>query len=188
MRTVSTKAIAAAVALFLLALIPLSAQADTYSATATLTVTIPPRPVTAVVQPGCAFVVTASTHKAYCTATLLVADPTLINNGWRVSLGVSSFSNACGGSLVPNSLIVDSYEDVVVINGQPVDTQGGPKKQANSVGQTSSPSNPLLVAKPGFGNGAYSLTMVLRLSVPAKTTPCTYVPKFVVGIQYGSSA
>lgn len=182
-----TKAFTVVAALFLLTLVPFSAQGETIgSATTTLTVTLPPRPVSANVDPGCAFVVTSSTKKAYCTVKLSVADPTVINNGWRVSLGISSFSNACGGSLVPNSLIVDSYEGVVVINGQPVDSHGGPRKLSNSVGQTSNPSNPLLVAKPGYGNGAYSMTMVLRLSVPAKTMPCTYVPTFAVGIQYGS--
>jgi hypothetical protein len=186
----STTAILAIVALFALAAVPLTARGEPAGTTATMTlsVTIPPSPVVANVLPGCQFVVVQGQNKAYCTATLIVADPTLINQGWRVSLGISSFSNACGGSLVSNSLIIDSHQPVQLINGQPVDSKGGPSKVSNSVGQKANPSNPLLVAKPGYGNGAYALTMVLRLSYPAKTKPCTYLPTFAVAIQYGSGA
>jgi hypothetical protein len=182
----SKTAITAIIALFLLAMVPpLSAQGETISATTTLTVTIPPRPVSANVDPGCAFVVTSSTKKAYCTVTLNVADPTVLNNGWRVTLSVLEFTNTCGGSLPPNALTIDSAGTVVVINGQPVGQRGGPKVGANSVGQSLNSSKPTLVAKPGFGNGAYSVDLRLRLSVPSKTKPCTYVPTFVVGISYG---
>jgi hypothetical protein len=78
-------------------MLPSTVSAETVTpATATLSVTVPRMPLAAVVQPGREFVVAASTKKAYCTVTLIVADPTLMNKGWRVSLGVSSFSNACG--------------------------------------------------------------------------------------------
>jgi hypothetical protein len=146
------------------------------SASATLSVVVPPRPLTAVALPGCSFTVTKGTKKAYCLVTIVVADPTLRNLGWRVTLSATHFSCVCGGTLPPNALTVFHADDVVVLNGQPVDRHGGPAVRAQAVGRTPASNAPLFVASPGFGNGAYSVTLTLRLSVPANTVPGTYVP------------
>ncbi|MEA2527973.1 MAG: hypothetical protein QOF73_5200 [Thermomicrobiales bacterium] len=182
-RNASMKAkLATTLILLILASMPVSALADTTSATATLTLVIPYRPPAAEVLPGCQFVVTAGGHKAYCTVTLIAADPTLRNKGWRVTLAVAGFSCTCNGTLPPNSLTIDSATAPTLINGQPVDSKGGPKLQANSVGQNTNSSRAQLVAKPGYGNGAYSVTMVLRLSYPYKTVPGTYIPTWLLSV------
>jgi hypothetical protein len=165
-----------------LALAPAAAMAST-TATTTLTVVIPPRPAQGGVIESCdGFVVTSSSHKSTCTVTIGVVDPTLHNTGWRLSLNATNFTCTCGGTLPPNALIVESVSGPVVIDGQPVDSKGGPKLQANSVGRSPDESRPLLVASPGFGNGAYSMTLTLRLSYPANTTPGLYVPTWVVTV------
>jgi hypothetical protein len=161
-------------------LLPTAALADSLSSTATVTVVVPPMPLAAEVQPGCAFAVEDGAHKAYCTVTLIVADPTLHNTGWKIALAATDFTCTCGGSLVPNALTVDAANAVVVINGQEVDPRGGPRLQANSIGRSTTSSPPVFVAKPGYGNGAYSVTLRLRLSVPAHTTPGSYVPEWSV--------
>lgn len=147
------------------------------------TVVIPQRPAQGGVVASCdGFVVTATEHKAYCTVTVAVADPTLHNTGWRLSLNATDFTCTCGGTLPPNALIVESSSGPVVISGQPVDSKGGPNLQVNSVGRSPDGSRPLMVAKPGFGNGAYTMTLTLRLSYPAKTKPGLYVPAWVVNV------
>jgi len=173
------RCIAAIVCVMFLAF-PASTLADTYSATATVSVTIPPMPLAAVVQPGCEFVIGASIDKAYCTVTLIVADPTLRNTGWKITLAATDLTCTCNGLLPSNALTIDSSDEVVLINGQEIDRHGGPRLLANSIGRSTNSSQPLLVAKPDFGNGAYSVTLRLRLSVPAHSTPGTYVPVWSV--------
>jgi hypothetical protein len=168
--------------LVILALIPAVALANT-TATTTLTLVILDQPARGAVVSSCdGFVVTANANKAYCTIIVAVADPTLKNNGWKLSLNATNFTCACGGTLPPNALTVESSSGPVLINGQPIDSKGGPSLQANAVGRSPDGSRPLLVAKPGYGNGAYAVTLTLRLSYPAQTTPGLYVPTWVVNV------
>ncbi|MEA2585491.1 MAG: hypothetical protein QOF33_3576 [Thermomicrobiales bacterium] len=191
--------------LLLLAFLPARALADSTSATATLSVLVPPMPVAAAVLPGCQFVVTAGAKKAYCTVTLIMADSTLRNKGWQAKLAVTSFSCACGGKLSPKSLTVHSAQGPTLINGQPVSTKGGPKfvrddhdddedddddddegEHDDGDGWSLSSSRPLVIAKPGYGNGAYSVTLVLELTIPKKTVPGTYIPTWFVSMTPGT--
>lgn len=176
---------ARALVLIALALLPAGAQAGTVigTATTTLTVTLPPRPLVGEVTSSCAFVVVQGGHKATCWVTVSVADPTAQNDGWKLGLSVSGLTCTCGGTLPPSSLTIQSSNGPTLINGQPVSAQGGPKLQANSVGQSATPHNALLVAKPGYGNGAYTVAVELRLSYPANAKPGTYVPTWVVEVE-----
>ena len=163
------------------ALVPTAVIAQT--ATTTLTVTVPERPLQAGVLSSCdGFVVTSASHSATCSVTVEVVDPTLHNTGWRLSLSASRIACDCGGTLPPDALTVALTTGPVFIDGQPVDPQGGPRLEANAVGRGPSSKTPLLVAKPGFGNGAYSVTVELRLMYPAHTTPGVYVPTWVVTV------
>jgi len=169
--------------LFLLsiAFLPASALADT-TATTTLTITIPERPVSAEVLTLCEFVVVEGEHSASCTITVAVADPTVRNVGWRLGLTATNIACECGGTLPPNSLAVSGSSGLTVIQGQAIDATGGPRLQANAVGRGLSQHASLLVAKPGYGNGAYAVTVQLRLMYPAKTAPGVYVPEWSLAI------
>jgi hypothetical protein len=165
-----------------LALVPVAALANP-SATTSISIIIPEQPADGGVISSCdGFQVTTSANKAYCTITVAVGDATLQNKGWKLSLNATNFTCACGGTLPPNALTIESSSGPVLINGQPIDLKGGPSLQANAVGRSPDGSRPLLVAKPGYGNGAYAVTLTLRLSYPAKMTPGLYVPTWVVNV------
>ncbi len=164
-----------------LAILPTGVMADT-TATTTLTVTIPERPVMAEVLNPCEFVVVEGGHSATCTITVAIADPTVRNVGWRLGLAAETISCECGGTLPPNALTVSASSGLTVIQGQPIDATGGPRLQANAVGRGLSPHASLLVAKPGYGNGAYAVTVQLRLMYPTNTAPGVYVPDWSFAI------
>lgn len=71
---------------------------------------------------------------------------------------------------------------LTVVDGQPLDAIGGPKLDATAVGRGLTPEASLLVAKPGYGNGPYSVTIQVRLNCPEDAISGTYVPTCSVQI------
>jgi hypothetical protein len=155
---------------------PVTVSADTLSSTATVSVVVPVQPLSALIEDECEFVVGPKTNKTFCTLTLVVAQPTVHNSGWVASLSYARIGCSCGHTLTPRALVVADSEDVVVINGQSVDQKSGPKLVANSISPSGKASQPFFRAKGDFGNGAYSVTVTLRLDVPAHTPQGTYIP------------
>lgn len=163
-------------------LLPSGARADGLSATATLSVTILPTPLAATLLPGCQFTVSPTTETATCRATLLVSSPTPSAFGWRVTLAAAKVTCGCGQTLPTKSLVIDGSDEVVFVNGQPVDTVGGPRFPTASMKRSLAKSRPVLLARPTYGNGAYSVTMVIRLNVPKHAGAGVYVPTWTIGL------
>jgi len=161
-----------------LALIPGAALAQT--STATLRVVVPERPLQANVTSSCAaFDVTPSNRAATCTLTIEVVDPTLHNTGWNLSLSATRIECVCGGALPPEALIIASINGPVWNEGQLPDSVNGPKLQTAAVGFAPDPARPLMTANAGHGNGAYAITVTVRLTYTNETASGAYVPTWV---------
>jgi hypothetical protein len=167
--------------------LPASGAFAQQSASLTLTFTIRPMPLVAEVQPSCQFVVSAGATTADCTASVLVAQPTFEEDGWRMSLAAASIADPRTGSTLPvSALSLVPGSSLSVQGGQPIDTTGGPYLATARLSSTFDSARTILVAEPGFGNGSYLATVNFRLSLPPDAAPGTYVPSWIVGVSNGT--
>jgi hypothetical protein len=183
MRT--TRIMWAALIALLLCLTSTTAEAQ-QTASRVFTVTVQPSPLLADVKSGCTFVVERGSNVADCTATIRVAQPTLETRGWRLGLSVSGLINqATGASLPASAVAILAGGAVSATAGQSIDAAGGPHLPAQTINASLDQSRPVVVAEPGFGNGAYTVTIRLRLTLPEGAEAGTYVPGWSIDVANG---
>jgi hypothetical protein len=113
--------------------------------------------------------------------SLLVAQPTLQPNGWTVSLAVHGISNTATGETLPiDGLRMLDGGSVETKSGQRADRVAGPRLALPLPDATFAVAQPILVADPAFGNGAYEATIQLRLALPPDAVPGVYRPAFAI--------
>jgi hypothetical protein len=166
-------------------LIPFDQHAAAHSASISLTLEIEPAPLVARVDSNCVFVVNGPATLS-CGIVLLVGQPTHTDAGWRVSLATTGVVDTDSGKALPaDALSLAGVEPVVFDQGQAIDLVGGPSYTSSGTGQTLDTPRPVLVAEPGFGNGVYSETIRLVLTVPEGAAPGNYVPEWSIDIASG---
>jgi hypothetical protein len=176
-----------ALALALACLLSTSDCFASRTASFTVTVTIPEYPLMATVLPGCEFVFGGGEEVVECTAELLLAQPTLETDGWRLELSIDDVRDINTTSALPSSAVaLKSYGELIVSYGQAVDPSGGPFLANTALFQSMDMPRTVVAADPGYGNGVYRAEVQLRLTVPANTAPGTYVPTFTIGVSNNS--
>lgn len=172
----------AMIAALLLAL-PASNAIAARTASITLSVTIPASPLLAAADPGCQFTITRDTRTAECALTIRMAQPTLTEHGWRLSLAASGARGAATGASVPASAMsFDAGQTLVATGGQAIDPVGGPAIPAPAPGRTLDEARTIVAAEAGFGNGAYTVVITVRLIAPDDAPAGTYAPAWIVSV------
>jgi hypothetical protein len=111
------------------------------------------------------------------TMTLTADDSTGSNLGWNVTIQSSAFvySGSSGGSDIPASdFSLTSASAATKTAGQAVDAVGGPKVPAISPVGTLDSARKVLQALALFGNGTYTQSLGVSLTIPAQAAEGTY--------------
>jgi len=111
------------------------------------------------------------------TMTLTADDSTGSNLGWNVTVVSSAFvySGGSGGTNIPAAnFSLTSAAAPVMTAGQAVDTLGGPTVPATSPVGTLDNARKTVQAVALFGNGTYTQTLGVSLSIPAQSAAGTY--------------
>jgi hypothetical protein len=111
------------------------------------------------------------------TMTLTADDSTGSNLGWNVTIQSSAFvySGSGSGSDIPAAnFSLTAAGAATRTAGQAVDALGGPKVPAISPVGTLDSARKVLQALPLFGNGTYTQSLSVSLSVPADAAAGTY--------------
>jgi hypothetical protein len=163
--------------------LPASGALAAQTASITLSVTIPASPLLAQVEPGCAFAITETTRSAICAVTIRMAQPTLEVNGWRLSLSAGGAVEQTSGAALPASALqIESLQSIVATQGQSIDTVGGPYLPSNAAHRSLNEAQTVVMANPGFGNGTYTATILVRLTAPTGAASGAYAPLWIVGV------
>lgn len=163
--------------------VPASGALAAQTASITLSVTIPSSPLLAQVEPGCAFAITAETRSAVCAVTIRMAQPTLEVNGWRLSFSSGGAIEQTSGAALPASALqIEALQSIVATQGQAIDAAGGPYLPSNVAHRSLNEAQTVVMANPGFGNGAYTAAILVRLTAPEDAAPGSYSPLWIVGV------
>jgi hypothetical protein len=170
------------IAVLVLGFLPVSHARAGQTASWTFTVTVESSPLLTRVAPDCVFTVGES-GQADCTLTIVVAQPTLELRGWKVWLATTAVAEVTTGAPLPGATVaLVAAAELAVDGGQPVDAVGGPFVPAFQVNEPLSQNRALIVAKPGYGNGQYTVVTRFRLTVPDGTPAGVYRPTWSVGV------
>jgi hypothetical protein len=111
------------------------------------------------------------------TMTLTADDSTGTNLGWNVTIQSSAFvySGGFGGTNIPAAnFSLTSAGAATVTAGQAVDATGGPKVPAISPIGTLDSARKVVQALALFGNGTYTQSLGVSLTIPASAAQGTY--------------
>lgn len=104
--------------------------------------------------------------------------------GWNVTIQASEWAKDGGGTAIPDTAFaLTQVTNPNVVSGQGIDNNGGPKL-VNSIGVLNQ-SRKVLQATPGYGLGAYSQNLGVKLTIPGVTLPGTYKTTVTTTIQTG---
>ena len=107
------------------------------------------------------------------TMTITAAEVGCAAQGWNVTVQSSDWTHLDGGPAIPASAFsVTQVETPASVSGQGIDAFGGPR-QVNNVGSLNQ-SRKVLQAQPGYGLGAYSQVLGVKLTIPGTALPGTY--------------
>lgn len=105
--------------------------------------------------------------------TLSAAENGCAAQGWKVTIQASAWAREGGGTAIPaNAFALTQTTNPQQVSGQPIDPNNGPKL-VNELG-TLDQSRKVLNANAGYGLGAYTQTLGVKLTIPAVTLPGTY--------------
>jgi hypothetical protein len=93
--------------------------------------------------------------------------------GWKVTLQASAWAKEGGGTAIPaNAFALTQTTNPAYVSGQQIDATNGPKL-VHELG-TLDQSRKVLNANAGYGLGAYTQSLGVKLTIPAVTLPGTY--------------
>ena len=105
--------------------------------------------------------------------TLSAAEQGCAAQGWKVTIQASAWAKDGGGTAIPaNAFALTQTTNPAYVSGQQIDPNNGPKP-VNELG-TLDQSRKVLNANAGYGLGAYTQTLGVKLTIPAVTLPGTY--------------
>jgi hypothetical protein len=163
--------------------LPATSVLAAQTASITLSITIPASPLLAAVDPGCQLTITTEARTATCAVRIRMAQPTLTEHGWRLLLAASGARDAATGATVPASaLSFDASQTIVSTGGQAIDPVGGPFFSSMAPGRALDAPQTIVSAGAGFGNGAYTAVIIVRLTAPDGAPAGTYTPSWIVGV------
>ncbi|MGI9252351.1 MAG: WxL domain-containing protein [Thermomicrobiales bacterium] len=123
------------------------------------------------------------------TLTLSAADTTCTGLGWNVTVSSSAlaYSGSGSGSSIPAAnLVLGTPNTPTGTSGQAVDATGGPK--VVGTGGALSSAREVIDANANYGMGAYSQTVPVTLTIPARSVVGTYTATLTVTISSGPGA
>lgn len=110
--------------------------------------------------------VSAVSQESPGTLTLTAAETGCAGQGWNVTIQATDWTRQGGGASFPASaLSLEQVTNPAQLSGQGIDTFGGPKL-VNELG-TLDHSRKVLQAGQGFGLGAYTQVLGVKLTIPA---------------------
>lgn len=122
------------------------------------------------------------------TVTLAVDDSSGTGQGWNVTVQSAGleYSGEYNGAPIPaQNLAITSAGAPATTAGQGIDSLGGPKvPDTNATGSLDQPRK-VLQANPEYGQGSYSQSLDLSLTVPAMSRAGAYSGVLIVSINSG---
>ncbi len=120
--------------------------------------------------------------------TLMVDDSSGTGEGWNVTVQSGNFvySGLYGGSDINASAFeILTANTPQYASGQAIDGSNGPKVPAANATGSLDAARKVLQANSGYGQGGYSQTLNVRLTVPAMARAGTYTASLTVTISAG---
>ena len=109
-------------------------------------------------------------------------------DGWNVTIVSSAFvySGTNGGTNIPAAnFAITAAAAPVITAGQAIDATGGPKVPAVSPVGTLDTARKTIQANGGFGQGTYTQSLGVRLTIPAQSRAGTYTGTLTTTIAAG---
>lgn len=170
-------------------LLLISMAVPAFAAQTTISVSIVPGPLTATIDPDVLLpeiVYSDEIQQSSSPVLLGVDDLRGSGAGWHVTLQATDlvYSGPAGHSVIPaENLAISASGNPVMLAGQAVNATHGPF--STSTGGSLDQPRSVLVADPGFGQGAYSQSLSLDLRIPARSQTGTYSGALIVSIASG---
>lgn len=139
-----------------------------------------------VTLPALTYAHTAQTNSG--TLTLTVDDSSATGLGWNVTVQSSDwvYSGLYSGDDIPaGNVALTAASAATATAGQAVDPTNGPKPPASGATGTLDVARTVLQANQGYGEGTYTQTLGVSLTLPARSRAGTYTGTLTISITAG---